>query len=219
MDDAPFVHVIDCVQNLSAVEPCAFLVKCSHAFQYPQQLPSFAEIEYEIERSFVLKGVIKSDDPGVFGEPIQGIFLDVDIFDLFLFDDVSFIQDLDGILLQRLAVRGQDDGTVGSFTERLAERKIPDSFLDISRDRLPVRIDFLSYGDGRTTMLPFFTTWARAIFHPIGRSSKLARVRTRTARVGPRGLTHHFIPGYLCRSVCTIVMAVIASEHAGLKGR
>ena len=38
------------------------------------------------------------------GEPVQGVFFDVDIFDLLLFDDMSLIQDLYGVFLESLSI-------------------------------------------------------------------------------------------------------------------
>ena len=214
MDYTALVHVVDSVQNLGAVEPCTLLVKSGHPLQHSQQFAAFAEIEDEIERSFVLECIVKSDDTRMVGESIQGVLLDIHVFDLLFFDDVAFVQDFDSILFQGLAICRQNNGTVRALSEGMPKREITDPLFDITSNWFPVGVNLLSHRDCGTTVLPFLTAWTRAIFHPIRRTGHL-RGGTRTARLGSRRLTHHH---GLRGSIRSVTMTVITGRHTSLQG-
>src|SRR5277367_946033 len=89
-------------------------------------------------------------------KPIQGIPLDIDILDLLLLDNVSFIQHFNGIFLQRRSVRSSNNRRIRSFTQISSKLEILDSLLDYSIRRGTIPICRLLHHQRSSSVSPFF---------------------------------------------------------------
>src|ERR1700761_8800269 len=88
------------------------------------------------------------------GEPIQRVLLNVDIFHLLLFDDVSLVQHLDGILSAVVSIGRSQDGTVRALSKSLAKIEVLHALFDGSGGHRAIWRDFSSDTNSGSALLP-----------------------------------------------------------------
>lgn len=87
-------------------------------------------------------------------ETVQRFLLDVDVFDLVLFDDVPLVQYLDSVFDVGLSILCRQHGTVRPLTKRLTKIEICDAFLDRLVHGASTRVDIPFYADSGSSVLP-----------------------------------------------------------------
>ena len=79
MDDASRVDVLEGREDLGAVEAGALVVERAVLLDELEDLAVLGQLEHEIQAALIVERPVESDHAWMPIEPIEGVFLDVDV--------------------------------------------------------------------------------------------------------------------------------------------